>query len=79
MRTRYTDWRKSRHSNPDAGCVEAGRAPNGTIGVRDTKQHDNGPILEFSRTEWAAFLSYANGRLPRPCARFGELPSRPLS
>jgi hypothetical protein len=55
---RYTDWRKSRHSNPESSCIEAGRAADGTIGVRDTKQHGNGPILELSRAEWAAFLSH---------------------
>ncbi|TDD66945.1 DUF397 domain-containing protein [Actinomadura darangshiensis] len=56
MTPRYTSWRKSSHSNPDSECVEAGRGLLGTIGVRDTKQGENGPILDFTPREWAAFL-----------------------
>ncbi|GLZ05367.1 hypothetical protein Acsp03_28330 [Actinomadura sp. NBRC 104412] len=56
MKQQYSDWRKSSHSNPDADCIEAGRAPLGRIAVRDTKQFGTGPVLEFGRTEWAAFL-----------------------
>jgi hypothetical protein len=33
-----------------------GLAEDGTIGVRDTKQHGLGPVLEFTPSEWAAFL-----------------------
>ncbi|WP_395111680.1 DUF397 domain-containing protein [Actinomadura sp. SCN-SB] len=50
-------WRKSHHSKRNGGCIEAGRAPGGRIGVRDTKQHGRGPILEFTRAEWRAFLA----------------------
>jgi hypothetical protein len=57
MTKHYMSWRKSRHSQPEAGCVEVGRSTDGTIGVRDTKQHGCGPILKFTQVEWASFLS----------------------
>ena len=56
MSTHFTRWRKSRHSEPNGACVEVGRAADGTIGVRDTKANGTGPVLEFTRDEWAAFL-----------------------
>lgn len=53
----FTDWRKSTYS-PDAGnCVEAGRGERGKVGVRDTKDFGDGPILEFSATEWGPFIA----------------------
>jgi len=56
MTTPYTHWRKSSHSAPNGECVEVGRSPNGTIGVRDTKEGGTGPILDFTPREWAAFM-----------------------
>lgn len=56
MKPTFTHWRKSRHSEPGASCVEVGRSMEDLIGVRDTKQHGNGPTLIFTRAEWAAFL-----------------------
>lgn len=57
MTPTYNRWRKSSHSNPDGECVEAGRAADGTVGVRDSKHHGAGPVLGFTRPEWAAFLT----------------------
>ncbi|MFD0682885.1 DUF397 domain-containing protein [Actinomadura fibrosa] len=56
MTIRYELWRKSSHSAPDAECVEVGRSLEGVIGVRDTKQDLNGPVLHFSTREWSDFL-----------------------
>lgn len=53
----FRGWRKSHHSDPDGHCVEAGRASDGTIGVRDTKLQGNGPILKFSKEEWRNLLA----------------------
>lgn len=55
MNEYFTNWRKSSCSEPDGHCVEAGRAGDGTIGVRDTKL-DRSPIIEISHTEWARLL-----------------------
>jgi hypothetical protein len=50
-------WRKSTQSlNGD--CVEVAALPDG-VAVRDSKNPD-GPRLEFTRSEWRAFLSGAN-------------------
>ncbi|MFD4406574.1 DUF397 domain-containing protein [Nocardia sp. NPDC058499] len=50
-------WRKSSFSGNSGNCVEVGRYPNGTIGIRDTKQNGRGPVLHLSAGEFAAFLS----------------------
>jgi hypothetical protein len=52
----FTGWRKSSLSSGGDNCVEVGFADDGTIGVRDTKQRGEGPILEFFPAEWEAFL-----------------------
>jgi hypothetical protein len=49
-------WRKSSHSGDDYGqCVELA-AVSGMIGIRDSKQGGDGPVLEFSRAEMSTFL-----------------------
>ncbi|TDC75076.1 DUF397 domain-containing protein [Actinomadura sp. 7K507] len=55
MTKKFRAWRKSRHSDPGSGCVEAGRASDGTVGVRDSKL-DRSPILEFTPAEWKWLL-----------------------
>ena len=55
MTKEFHGWRKSGHSNPDGGCVEAGRAGDGTVGVRDTRLRDS-PVVEFSPAEWARLI-----------------------
>lgn len=38
------------------GCVEVRALPDGTIGVRDSKDSAR-PVLLFTPTEWRAFLA----------------------
>lgn len=50
-------WRKSIISDT-GGCVEVAFA-EGIVGVRDTKDQDTGPILEFNEREWRAVIAGA--------------------
>ena len=52
------DWRKSIRSGSSQNCVEVSAAER-VIGVRDTKQHGEGLVLEFPTTTWRAFLAEA--------------------
>lgn len=51
-------WRKSARSGNQGNCVEARRADDGTIEVRDSKD-PGGPVLRFTPDEWTAFLGGA--------------------
>lgn len=49
------NWQKSVHSDSGA-CVEVASS-DGRIGVRDTKAKGRGPVLEFNKAEWRAFVA----------------------
>ncbi len=51
-----TVWRKSAHSNASGDCVEVASVDR-VVGIRDSKQHGRGPILEFTAAAWSEFLA----------------------
>jgi hypothetical protein len=54
----FTAWRKASYSAANSDCVQVavgGRA----VGVRDTRQADRGPILEFQAAAWRDFIAAA--------------------
>jgi len=53
-----SQWVKATKSGPDNACLEL-RRHAGTVQLRDTKAHGNGPILAFPPTELAAWLAGA--------------------
>ncbi|MBM2614318.1 DUF397 domain-containing protein [Actinoplanes sp. LDG1-06] len=55
---RSARWRKS-ISSSETNCVEVALV-DGFIGVRDSKD-PFGPVLAFTRSEWAAFLTGVRG------------------
>ena len=54
----FAGWRKSSYSNNSGNCVEVAAA-DGAVGVRDSKQHGRGAVLEFTRPQWDAFIRAA--------------------
>lgn len=50
-------WQKATASAPGVTCVEVARSDD-WVAVRDSK-HPDGPMLRFTRAEWAAFLDGA--------------------
>jgi Domain of unknown function (DUF397) len=63
MNDKYVSWRKSTYSNDSGNCVEVTGADR-LVGVRDSKQHGGGPILEFTAAVWRKFLAEAkSGKL----------------
>ena len=51
-------WRKSSHSNSSESCVQVASLDR-VVGIRDSKQHGRGPVLEFTTAAWSAFLAAA--------------------
>jgi hypothetical protein len=49
-------WRKSSWSSYNGNCVEIAHLQDGRVGIRDTKDLTNGPVLIFTSSEWDAFL-----------------------
>ena len=51
-------WRKSSYSGAQGGdCVEVGLTGDGTILVRDTKDHGHGLVHRYSPAEWRTFIA----------------------
>lgn len=51
-------WTKASASYANGDCVEVASLPEGRIGIRDSKD-PRGPVLQFSASEWRAFLNGA--------------------
>lgn len=59
MKDKFSGWRKSRYSNSSGACVEIAFAADGATGIRDSKQHGRGPVLELSAAQWKALREAA--------------------
>jgi hypothetical protein len=58
-------WVKSSLSFSNSNCVEVANLPDGSVGVRDSKD-SAGPVLRFTSDEWRAFVDGAhNGEFDR--------------
>jgi len=51
-------WRTSSFSGDNGNCVQLAALPDGSVGVRDSKDPDGG-LLAFTRAEITAFLAGA--------------------
>ena len=62
------DWTKSSLSFANGNCAEVAELPDGSVGVRNSRDPD-GPVLSFTPYEWRAFLG---GVRLREFDRFGR-------
>ena len=53
-----SSWVKSSLSFANGNCVEVASLPDGTIGLRNSRDSE-GPVLRFTPDEWHAFLGGA--------------------
>ena len=53
-----SSWGKSSLSFANGNCVEVASLPDGTIGLRNSRD-SGGPVLRFTPDEWHAFLGGA--------------------
>jgi hypothetical protein len=51
-------WIKSSLSFANHNCVEVTDLPDGTVGIRNSRDTD-GPVLRFTPDEWVVFLAGA--------------------
>jgi hypothetical protein len=59
---KFTHWWKATRSGSTAGnCVEVAFAADATVGVRDSKAGNAGPVLEVPFADWAAFVRSVRG------------------
>jgi Domain of unknown function (DUF397) len=49
-------WRKATYSNGQGSCIETGGVP-GLVLVRDTTQHERGPVLRVTPAGWGRFTA----------------------
>ena len=66
-------WRPSSYSGNGGECVEVGRAGDGMIVVRDTKDHGDGPVCRYTPVGWRAFVAGVRSGTPGP-GEPGRLP-----
>jgi hypothetical protein len=59
-----------------AGSVEVGSLPDGGISVRDSRDVQDGPVLAFTREEWAAFVAGVKNGEFDPALPDGASPDR---
>lgn len=59
--SKYAAWRKASYSNDSGNCVEVASTA-ALVGVRDSKEHGRGSVLEFTASAWRRFLTEAKSR-----------------